>query len=80
MSGLSLDDLLSLEQQGWHSLWDSRGDTFYGSLMTTDALMIRVNGMVMDRGPASADVLITVRELCRRFPDRVTALVGNHDD
>ena len=37
-------------------------------------------GDYMDRGPASADVLITVRELCLLFPDRVTALVGNHDD
>ncbi|TNM55339.1 metallophosphoesterase [Brevibacterium sediminis] len=37
-------------------------------------------GDYVDRGPASADVLITVRELCLRFPDRVTALLGNHDD
>ncbi|WP_313420568.1 metallophosphoesterase [Brevibacterium casei] len=37
-------------------------------------------GDYVDRGPASADVLIAVRELCLRFPDRVTALLGNHDD
>lgn len=37
-------------------------------------------GDYVDRGPASVDVLITVRELCLRFPDRVTALLGNHDD
>src|SRR5699024_9075028 len=34
----------------------------------------------VDRGPASADVVIAVRELCLRYPDRVTALLGNHDD
>ena len=37
-------------------------------------------GDYVDRGPASADVLITVRELGLQFPDRVTALLGNHDD
>lgn len=34
----------------------------------------------VERGPASAGVLITARELCLRLPGRVTALLGNHDD
>lgn len=34
----------------------------------------------VDRGPASAEVLAIVRDLQRRFPGRVTALLGNHDD
>lgn len=37
-------------------------------------------GDYVDRGPASFDVLATIRNLQLRFPDRVTALLGNHDD
>lgn len=37
-------------------------------------------GDYVDRGPASREVLETVRDLQQRFPDRVTALLGNHDD
>lgn len=37
-------------------------------------------GDYVDRGPASADVLTAVRDLQLRFPDRVVALLGNHDD
>lgn len=37
-------------------------------------------GDYIDRGPASREVLEAVRTLQRRFPDRVIALLGNHDD
>lgn len=43
------EELLELEHAGWKSLCDGTGDTFYGGLMTDDALMVLANGMVMDR-------------------------------
>lgn len=43
------DELLELERAGWDSLCQSRGDEFYGNVMTDDALMVLANGMVMDR-------------------------------
>ncbi|MFD1858851.1 nuclear transport factor 2 family protein [Aeromicrobium camelliae] len=49
MSDLTLDRLLELEHRGWEALSSSRGGSFYGELMTPDAVMILVNGMVMDR-------------------------------
>ena len=42
-------DALKLEHKGWDSLTRSRGGDFYGQLMTPDALMVLVNGMVLDR-------------------------------
>ena len=41
--------LINIERRGWGSLCDSAGGIFYGSLMTDDALMVLVNGTVMDR-------------------------------
>ncbi|WIY82429.1 DUF4440 domain-containing protein [Propionimicrobium sp. PCR01-08-3] len=49
MNGFTLDELLELEHAGWRSLCESRGGTFYGKLMTPDALFILVNGMTMTR-------------------------------
>lgn len=49
MSAFTLDHLLALEHDGWASLCDGTGGTFYGSLMTPDALMVLTNGMVLDR-------------------------------
>ena len=49
MDALSLDALVTLENDGWKSLLTSRGGTFYGELMTPDAVMILVNGMILDR-------------------------------
>lgn len=46
---LSLDLLLALENQGWDSLCRSEGGTFYGRLMGPEAVMVLVNGMVLDR-------------------------------
>lgn len=56
MHELTVDTLLSLEHRGWDSLCESRGGTFYGELMTSDAVMILVNGMVLDR-PTIAETL-----------------------
>lgn len=46
---LDLDRLLELEHAGWTSLCQSRGGAFYGRLMLPDALMVLVNGLVLDR-------------------------------
>ena len=50
MNELTLDALLDLEHAGWRSLCQSKGATFYGKLMTHDAIFILVNGTVMTRG------------------------------
>lgn len=49
MSGLNLTRLMEIERQGWDSLQRSAGGDFYGRLMLPGAVMILVNGMVMDR-------------------------------
>ncbi|MCI2237990.1 nuclear transport factor 2 family protein [Paenibacillus sp. TRM 82003] len=49
MPDLGLERLLSIERRGWDSLCRSEGGTFYGRLMTPDALMVLPNGVVMDR-------------------------------
>ncbi|RPF21393.1 nuclear transport factor 2 family protein [Myceligenerans xiligouense] len=54
MSTLSLDALVDLEHQGWDALCASRGGTFYGALMTEDAVMVLPNGVVMDRDAIAA--------------------------
>lgn len=41
--------LLDIERRGWDSLCDSTGDSFYGDVMTDDAVMVLGNGTVMDR-------------------------------
>ncbi len=41
--------LLDIERRGWDSLCDSTGATFYGELMTSDAVMVLANGAVLDR-------------------------------
>ncbi len=41
--------LVRMERQGWDSLCDGTGASFYGSLMTADAVMVLANGAVMDR-------------------------------
>lgn len=49
MGKLTLEGLLALERAGWHALCESAGSDFYGSLMSEDALMVLVNGTVLDR-------------------------------
>ncbi len=44
-----------------------------------DAQLILL-GDYVDRGPDSAGVLKVIRDLQVRFPGRVTALIGNHED
>lgn len=41
--------LLDIERRGWDSLCESTGGSFYGGLMTADAVMVLANGAVMDR-------------------------------
>ncbi|GAA0716370.1 nuclear transport factor 2 family protein [Dactylosporangium roseum] len=49
MSTFTLDELLALEHAGWRSLCESKGGTFYGELMTPEAVFILVNGTAMTR-------------------------------
>lgn len=56
MTRISLDDLLPLEREGWDALCRSRGGRFYGGLMTQEAVMILVNGMVLDRAAIAASL------------------------
>lgn len=49
MSNFTHDELLEVERQGWDSLRSGQGGTFYGELMTPDAVMVLTNGTVMDR-------------------------------
>ena len=49
MVDLTLDRLLDLERRGWDALCGSTGGAFYGALMTPSALMVLVDGSVLDR-------------------------------
>ena len=51
-----LQTLLDLERAGWDSLCDSRGDAFYGPMMTDDGVMVLANGEVMDRDAVVASL------------------------
>ncbi|MEJ1087196.1 nuclear transport factor 2 family protein [Microbacterium sp. Mu-80] len=51
-----LDDLLAVEREGWDALCGSTGGAFYGALMTPDAVMILVNGLVLDRDAVAASL------------------------
>ena len=44
-----LDELLRLEHAGWRALCDGTASSFYGDLMSDDALMVLANGDVMTR-------------------------------
>jgi hypothetical protein len=44
-----LAELLELERAGWASLCGRAGADFYGSIMTSDALMVLADGQVMTR-------------------------------
>ena len=56
MSELTLDELFALEHRGWDSLREATGGDFYGDLMTAEAVMILVNGMVLDRAMIAASL------------------------
>lgn len=49
MDAFTLEELLEWERRGWDALCQSRGGDFYGELMTPDAVMVLVNGMILDR-------------------------------
>lgn len=49
MDDLTVDSLFAFEHRGWDSLCVSEGGSFYGELMTPEAVMVLVNGMVLDR-------------------------------
>lgn len=55
-NSLALDRLLALERRGWDALCRSEGGSFYGDIMTPEAVMVLVNGMVLDR-PTIAETL-----------------------
>jgi hypothetical protein len=56
MTRIELDDLLALEHRGWEALCTSRGGGFYGELMTQDAVMVLVDGRVLDRAAIAASL------------------------
>ena len=56
MDELSLDRMAALEHRGWDALCDSTGGAYYGRLMTADALMVLVNGVVLDRDQVVASL------------------------
>jgi hypothetical protein len=56
MHALDLEQLLGLENEGWHALCTGDGAAFYADMMTDDAVMVLVNGMVLDRGAVTASL------------------------
>jgi len=56
MVDLTLDRLLDLERRGWDALCGSTGGAFYGALMTPSALMVLVDGSVLDRDAVVASL------------------------
>ncbi|MCK9794608.1 DUF4440 domain-containing protein [Isoptericola sp. 4D.3] len=56
MTNLSLDRLVTLEHEGWEALCEGRGGAFYGALMTPGALMVLVDGSVLDRDAVVASL------------------------
>jgi hypothetical protein len=56
MKALGLTQLMDLERRGWDSLTRSAGGDFYGRLMTPDAVMVLVNGMVLDRATIASSL------------------------
>ncbi|MGP9724291.1 nuclear transport factor 2 family protein [Corynebacterium sp. AOP40-9SA-29] len=49
MKSFETEELLEVEHAGWTSLCESRGGTFYGRLLTDDAVFVLVNGLTMSR-------------------------------
>ncbi|WP_259363502.1 DUF4440 domain-containing protein [Microbacterium esteraromaticum] len=48
-AALRLESLLTLERRGWDALCRSEGGSFYGEIMTPEAVMVLVDGSVLDR-------------------------------
>lgn len=49
MNNFTAKELLEAEHAGWQSLCESRGGTFYGRILTDDAVFVLVNGTTMSR-------------------------------
>ncbi len=49
MESPNLAQLMDLERRGWDALSRSEGGDFYRELMTPDAIMILVNGAILNR-------------------------------
>jgi hypothetical protein len=56
MDTFSMEELLALEKSGWDALCESRGADYYGEIMTSDAVMVLVNGMTLDRDAVRASL------------------------
>ncbi|NYD74566.1 DUF4440 domain-containing protein [Leifsonia soli] len=56
MEALSLENLVRIESAGWDALCSSQGGAFYTELMTRDAVMILVDGSVLDRTTIAASL------------------------
>lgn len=56
MTDLTLEEMLAAEHAGWTALCESRGGSFYGSMMSEDALMVVAGGMVLDRSTIAASL------------------------
>jgi len=54
MTAPLLDEMLAAEHAGWTALCARRGGTFYGALMTPDAVMVLADGSVLDRPTLAA--------------------------
>ena len=52
----TLEDLLLLEHDGWRSLCEQTGSTFYGEIMAPDGVMILAHGMILDRDAVVASL------------------------
>lgn len=81
------EELLALEHQGWRSLCEGTGDTFYGSLMTEGAMMVLAGGLVLDRdavisslgdAPTWDDYEITEVRTIETAPDTVVLVYTGH--
>lgn len=56
MDAMTTEDLLAIERRGWDALCVRTGGSYYGALMTDDALMVLVNGAVLDRAEVVASL------------------------
>lgn len=57
MNALDCGSLSALERRGWDALRASEGGAFYGDRMLSPALMIPVDGVVLDRAAVVSSLL-----------------------
>lgn len=56
MTEVERDELIELERRGWDALCAGRGGSFYRDLMTPEAVMVLVDGSVLDREQVAASL------------------------